>query len=199
MGAVRQHLRKAVARPRLFLFAAPQRRLEALGLSMTFLPNPFLNDSPLHLLHRACQRAGDLFSREMAKGGLTMRQFAVLATVAREQGLRQTDLVDLTGIDRSTLADIVQRLVERGLLERIRTKQDGRAYAVNLTDQGRTVLTNAEPAIIRAEAKLLSALGDGRQEFLRALKTLAAADAGELGRDSSPELRVVTPGDGAAL
>lgn len=168
---------------------------------MTYVPNPFLQDSPLHLLHRACQRASDLFTREMAKGGLTMRQFAVLATVAREQGLRQTDLVDLTGIDRSTLADIVQRLVERNLLERVRTKTDGRAYAVSLTEHGRTVLTNAEPATARAEAKLLAVLGDKRQDFVVALKSLATATAGDVVPDASLDFKApatAPDGDGAA-
>ncbi|MFZ1102753.1 MAG: helix-turn-helix domain-containing protein, partial [Hyphomicrobiaceae bacterium] len=39
-----------------------------------------------------------------------------------------------TGIDRSTLADIVRRLTRKGLLQRCRTNEDARAYAVRLTD-----------------------------------------------------------------
>lgn len=151
--------------------------------------NARLERSPLHLLHRASQRCSDLFAREMAKGGLTMRQFTVLVTVAQEEGLRQTDLVDLTGIDRSTLADIVQRLVDRGLLERARTKHDGRAYAVRLTEAGKQALVAAEPAIARAEAKLLEALTtEGRATFLDSLKRLVASD--EADSATSP-LRVV--------
>src|SRR6185312_16697833 len=104
-----------------------------------------LHRSPIHLLHRAGQCAGDIFHAETKDGDLTPRQLAVLVTVAQNEGLSQTGLVDRTGIDRSTLADIVRRLQRKGLLQRRRTKEDARAYAVKLTDEGRRVLRTAEP------------------------------------------------------
>ena len=45
--------------------------------------------SPIHLLHRAGQCAGDVFTEEMTGGGLTPRQYAVLLTVAQNEGLSQ--------------------------------------------------------------------------------------------------------------
>ena len=59
-----------------------------------------LDQSPGHLLRRATQFAQDLFTKEVGPGGLTARQFAVLVTVERDEGLSQTDLVKQTGIDR---------------------------------------------------------------------------------------------------
>ena len=67
-----------------------------------------LERSATHLIHRAGQCATDIFQVEARSSGLTPRQFAVLMTIAEEEGLTQTDLVDRTGIDRSTLADIVE-------------------------------------------------------------------------------------------
>ena len=99
--------------------------------------------SPIHLLHRAGQCAGDIFHAEMKVDGLTPRQLAVLVTVAQNEGLSQTGLVERTGIDRSTLADIVRRMQRKGLLQRRRTKEDARAYAVKLTDEGRKALRTA--------------------------------------------------------
>ena len=64
-----------------------------------------LNRSAMHLLHRAGQCAADIFALEARASGLTPRQFAVLMVVAEEEGLTQTDLVERTGIDRSTLAE----------------------------------------------------------------------------------------------
>jgi hypothetical protein len=90
-----------------------------------------LDRSAMHLLHRAGQCAADIFSSEARTSGLTPRQFAVLMVVADEEGLTQTDLVERTGIDRSTLADIVARLLGRGLIQRRRAKEDARAYAIN--------------------------------------------------------------------
>jgi DNA-binding MarR family transcriptional regulator len=89
-----------------------------------------LERSPIHLLHRAGQCAGDIFQSEMSDGNLTPRQYAVLYTVSQNEGLSQTNLVERTGIDRSTLADIIRRMLKKGLLQRRRTKEDARAYAV---------------------------------------------------------------------
>ena len=99
-----------------------------------------LDRSPIHLLHRASQAVEDVFAREVEIDRLTPRQLAVLTTVAQHEGLSQTGIVDRTRIDRSTLADIVRRLQKKGLLQRRRTKEDARAYAVKLTEEGRRVL-----------------------------------------------------------
>ena len=58
----------------------------------------------------------------MKIGGLTPRQLAVLITVSQTEGQSQTGLVERTGIDRSTMADIVRRMQRKGLLKRRRTK-----------------------------------------------------------------------------
>ncbi|MGH6735233.1 MAG: MarR family winged helix-turn-helix transcriptional regulator [Methyloceanibacter sp.] len=103
-------------------------------------------------------------------GGLTPRQFAVLMTVAEEEGLTQTDLVDRTGIDRSTLADIVARLLSRGLIQRRRAKNDGRAYAIKLSAQGAKTLREAQPAAAAVDMRLLANLPPAkRQDFLESL------------------------------
>src|SRR5262245_16629902 len=117
-----------------------------------------LDRSPIHQLHRAAQCAGDMFQAEINEADLTPRQLAVLTTLADEEGLSQTGLVDRTGIDRSTLADVVKRMQRKGFLQRRRTKEDARAYAVKLTDEGRKVLRNAEPLARKVEERLLASL-----------------------------------------
>lgn len=132
--------------------------------------------SPIHLLHRAGQCAGDIFQTEMGVGDLTPRQFAVLVTVSQNEGLSQTHLVDKTGIDRSTLADIVRRMLKKGLLQRRRTKEDARAYAVKLTEEGWRVLRSAEPLAKRVDEKILSVLTTPqRDRFLQDLNTIVEA------------------------
>src|SRR5215813_5045533 len=129
-----------------------------------------LQRSPIHLLHRAGQCAGDIFHAEMNDGELTPRQFAVLYTVANNEGLSQTGLVERTGIDRSTLADIVRRMQKKGLLQRRRTKEDARAYAVKLTEEGRRVLRAADPLAKRVDDRILEALpGRQRDQFINDL------------------------------
>jgi DNA-binding MarR family transcriptional regulator len=126
-----------------------------------------LDRSPIHLLHRAGQCAGDVFHGEIGESDLTPRQYAVLLTVAQNEGLSQTQVVERTGIDRSTLADIVRRMLKKGLLQRRRTKEDARAYAVRLTDEGRRMLNRCEPLVKRVEQRILDALPEeNRTQFL---------------------------------
>jgi MarR family transcriptional regulator, temperature-dependent positive regulator of motility len=135
-----------------------------------------IDRSPLHLLHRASQVVDDVFTTGMQTNGLTPRQLAVLMTVLEHEGLSQTDLVDLTGIDRSTMADVVKRLKRRCLLQRRRTRQDARAYAVTLTDEGRRVLRTAEPLAKRVDRRVLDALpGKRQEEFMTALASIVSA------------------------
>ncbi len=119
-----------------------------------------IDRSIIHLLHRASQRASEIFAIETRDFDLTARQFAVLSSVAQHEGLSQTDLVRLTGIDRSTLADVVQRLLRRGIIQRQRTMQDGRTYAVTLSAQGRELLDAIKPHVRRADRAVLSCLGE---------------------------------------
>jgi DNA-binding MarR family transcriptional regulator len=106
----------------------------------------------------------------MKVDGLTPRQLAVLVTVSQNEGLSQTGLVERTGIDRSTLADIVRRMQRKGLLQRRRTKEDARAYAVKLTDDGRKALRTAEPLARRVDDRILEALPNRqRDQFINDL------------------------------
>lgn len=132
-----------------------------------------LDSSPIHLLHRAGQCAGEIFQSEMGGDDLTPRQYAVLVTVSQHEGLSQTHLVEKTGIDRSTLADIVRRMLKKGLLQRRRTKEDARAYAVKLTEEGWRTLKAADPVARRVDDKVLSVLpSQQRDKFMQDLNNI---------------------------
>jgi MarR family transcriptional regulator, temperature-dependent positive regulator of motility len=128
-----------------------------------------LGRSAVHLLHRAGQCAKELFQTEIGDVDLTPRQLAVLNTVAENEGLSQTGIVERTGIDRSTLADIVRRLSKKGLLQRRRTKEDARAYAVKLTGDGEKLLRRVGPMAKKVDQRILQALG-GKDDILDRLQ-----------------------------
>jgi DNA-binding MarR family transcriptional regulator len=129
------------------------------------------SSSALHLLHRAGQCADELFAAQVGQSDITPRQFIVMKAVAASDEPSQTTLVDLTGIDRSTLADIVRRLVTKGLLQRKRTRRDARMYAVRLTDKGAQALKAAEPAARVTDDRLLAAIpASHRDIFVDALR-----------------------------
>ena len=135
-----------------------------------------LATSPSHLMHRALQLALDIYAEETGADGLTQRQFAVLEAVSLKAGLTQTELVRMTGIDRSTLADLVTRMTTKGLLERERSTLDARAKAVRLSAEGAARLEAARPLVEAADKRIMALLPKGqRQTFLNQLADLAAA------------------------
>lgn len=126
-----------------------------------------LENSPLHLFHRAVQVVTEIYQAEMASHDLTARQYAVLFALANSEGLSQSKLVDATGIDRSTMADIVRRMLKKGIIQRKRDKEDARAYEVRITDEGTRLFKTVTPIIHRIEDKLLASLKGKRvDEFL---------------------------------
>ncbi|MNI08756.1 Transcriptional regulator HosA [compost metagenome] len=138
-----------------------------------------LAESPSHLMHRALQLALDVYAEETGPDGLTQRQFAVLEAVAARSGLTQTDLVKATGIDRSTLADLVARMTTKGLLQRERSALDARAKAVRLSPEGEAALIAARPRVEAADKRIMALLPKAKRDgFLDLLTHLSdAADA----------------------
>jgi DNA-binding MarR family transcriptional regulator len=98
----------------------------------------------------------------------------ILQAVEENEGLSQVDIMAATGIDRSSVADLVRRLIKQGLLRRRRQKHDTRLYAVRLTPEGQKALTLGAPAAAATEEALLRDVPPRqRQEFLRTLATMA--------------------------
>jgi DNA-binding MarR family transcriptional regulator len=121
-----------------------------------------------HLLHLAGQRADNLFVAQASS--LTPRQYVVLAVLEGQAGASQTDIVRATGIDRSTLAILVQRLGKAGYVRRTRSKTDARAYVVRLTDNGRKMLeANRRAATLTDELLFAPVAPSHRARFLEEL------------------------------
>jgi MarR family transcriptional regulator, temperature-dependent positive regulator of motility len=143
---------------------------------MARAPTSRLDNSPLHMLYRAGQRAAELFQRELGENDLTPRQYAVLVIVSQEKGLNQTQIVERTSIDRSTMADLIRRMLKKGLLKRRRTSKDARAYAVELTELGQLSLRSAEPISRRVDAQILAFLPpDKRGRLIQDLTAMVDA------------------------
>jgi DNA-binding MarR family transcriptional regulator len=140
-----------------------------------------LGEAPGHLLRRCQQRAVEIFMEEIGPTKLTPRQFALLLILAQRPGLTQTELVEETGIDRSTVGDMIDRLVGRGLVRRRRSGRDQRANTLVILPAGTAALNEALPAVERAQLRIMAPLPPAtRQSFMAALRLMAAdAPTGE--------------------
>ena len=133
-----------------------------------------LDGAPGHLIRRCQQRAVDLFVEEVGENGPTPPQFGVLLCVFQNPGMSQTALVQASGIDRSTLTEILRRMIDRGLVSRTRTKRDQRANALRLTPDGEAALVSAFEAAKRSQERMLAPLAPSdRAAAVRILGALA--------------------------
>ena len=133
-----------------------------------------LGEAPGHLLRRCQQRAVEIFMEEIGPTKLTPRQFALLLTLAQRPGLTQTELVEETGIDRSTVGDMIDRLVRRGLVRRRRSGSDQRANTLAILPAGTMALREALPAVERAQTRIMAPLPTAmRGPFMAALQLMA--------------------------
>jgi len=139
-------------------------------------PDGGLSQSVTHLLHRVLQLALDYHAEASGPVGLTQRQYTVLAAAGAADGVSQSDLVRATGIDRSTLADLVARMISKGLLERERSATDARANTVRVSEAGKLALAEGGKPAARSDERLLDLLPPKKREsFVKTLTTLAAA------------------------
>jgi len=135
-----------------------------------------LFETPCHLVRIALKRAYDIFLEEVGGSGLTPPQFSVMLAVYQNPCIRQNDLVKLTGSDRSTVAELVGRLVARGFLVRKRLKDDQRVNRLLTTDEGRASLHSAIIGAVAAEERIIAPIPeDKREDFIDCLKLIADA------------------------
>lgn len=104
--------------------------------------------------------------REAARHGTTRAQWAVLAKLARSEGLKQAELADLMDIHPMSLTRLVDRLCRSGLIERRADPGDRRANRLYL-------LPAAQP--------LMRDLAERRSEILRGMMNgLSATETKQL-------------------
>jgi DNA-binding MarR family transcriptional regulator len=116
-------------------------------------------------------KAKQLLSEEMdamlSVGGYSIRHFAVLSMIRRHHGLRQTDLADMLGVDRTTMMKMADELEQRGLLQRIRSAEDRRAYSLELTAAGEAWYAETLLPIVAEEERFLAPLSPGERALLQ--------------------------------
>lgn len=115
------------------------------------------------LLARLGQDATARFRRALRPLGLSAQQFIVLKQLEAMGSTSQTALADAIGVDYSNLAAVAGELCGKGLIDRRREDCDRRRYALDLADEGRTLLADADRAIGSGEDDMLSALAENER------------------------------------
>lgn len=119
-----------------------------------------------HLLRRAQQLHLALWNREVSLE-VSSVQFAALSVLERRPGIGQVDLGAELDLDRSTIADLVERMTRNGLVAREQSTEDRRRKVLTLTERGRSTVAELRPRVDRVEELLTEGLRGPESEALR--------------------------------
>jgi DNA-binding MarR family transcriptional regulator len=157
---------------------------EALGPARADGYNRFMGERYLksvRLLAECLQGFERFVAEPVRRHGLTHPQFDIIATLGNTAGMSYKELGERTLITKGTLTGVVERLEQKGFVERVRSCDDKRSFLVRLTAAGDALFRSVFPAVV-AHGKLLFAdYGDGDFEqldhALRRLRTRLDAPA----------------------
>ena len=136
---------------------------------------PDLDFAPLQVLSRVARLARHLeLARRtaFAASDLELWEFDVLSALRRAGApyrLSPKALLQQTLVSSGTMTNRIDRLVERGLVERHTDPNDGRGILVDMTSRGRERVDAAISQLLQAESELLSGLPPVEQERLSSL------------------------------
>ncbi len=113
-----------------------------------------------HLIRRLHQQSTQVYQARTQAAGfeLTSVQFAALDAVAQQPGIDQASLAATISFDRATIGGVVDRLEQKGLIERTVSPDDRRARLLHLTAAGRRQLAALRPVVEALQAEILGPL-----------------------------------------
>ncbi|HEY8167440.1 MAG TPA: MarR family transcriptional regulator [Candidatus Limnocylindrales bacterium] len=88
-------------------------------------------------------------SQQLLRAGVSMAHLHVMWMLRRHGALSMTRLADSLDVSLSNATGLIDRMAERGLIERVRVADDRRVVLVTLSDHGRAMLVQAD--VLRAD------------------------------------------------
>ena len=112
--------------------------------------------------------------------GVTRAQWATLTKLARVEGINQGGLADLMEVEPITLARMIDRLEDAGMVERRHDPRDRRAWRIYLTDKARPVIERLRGLADGLFADALVGLDDAERAALTDLLTRIHANLNDI-------------------
>ncbi|WP_326847053.1 MarR family winged helix-turn-helix transcriptional regulator [Streptomyces kaniharaensis] len=125
-------------------------------------------------LIRVSQQVHTKLWSEHVGAELTAPQYAVLDALELEPGADQRTVGELASLDKATMAEMVSRLVRRGLVQRRRDPSDGRRNLLSLSPAGQDLLHRSAAGVAQVQRLLLAPLEEHEHEPALALIAKAA-------------------------
>jgi len=111
-----------------------------------------------YLLFQAARQRDLYFDRQLAKLGLNLHRWRILAVIRRIENCSMKDLALFSASDRTTLTRAVDQLVDQGLVERWVSPRDRRRVNVSLTPDGEAAHARAATAVAAGHSAMLDGI-----------------------------------------
>lgn len=122
-----------------------------------------------YAIRRAQIRVYEDFVASLAAWNITPPRFSALQIIARNPDLKLTDLAQILGIARSGAVLLVDALEAMGLVARVPSPTDRRAFGLALTAAGRKTLKEVTDAVCAHDARIAAGLSAEEQRVLKGL------------------------------
>jgi len=160
--------------------------------------NPPSATQPVGYLIRVAQQGHTRLWTELVAADITSPQYAVLDSLAREPGIDQRTLGERAKLDKATMAELIGRLVRRGLVLRRRDPADGRRNLLTASPSGLDLLRSVAPGVRTAQERLLEPVPEStRGQAVELLRRVARMDGTEEA-EASVESVAAALGEGLA-
>jgi DNA-binding MarR family transcriptional regulator len=135
---------------------------------------------PGFLIRRMHQIHTFLFAQETGEFNITPVQYSLLTTLESLGEMDQNTLAIEVGLERSSVAEVIPRLNERGLVRRTQAEHDKRLRLVKLTPAGKRLIRKMASAVQRAHDRTIEHLSPiERDVFMLQMIRLVEANNSE--------------------
>jgi len=130
------------------------------------------------ILRKAWYGLNQAFRRRIAHTGVTPDQFTALRTLIESDSLvvTQREITERMSSDPNTVASLLERMEDSGLIERKPHETDRRAYRIRIQPSGREQFETCRSIALELQSEVLRVLSTTNQEsFLEQLDLVAQA------------------------
>jgi DNA-binding MarR family transcriptional regulator len=121
------------------------------------------------------QLIGTVLEDVVEGSGITASEFAVTSSINTLGSVTPTELARTLGLSPTTLSAMIERLVRKGEVERLRHPADGRSYVLEPTAQGKATQAAIGIRFRKAIGEVRGHLGEDADGVLVALRQFEAA------------------------
>ncbi|MBJ89247.1 MAG: hypothetical protein CMO98_05225 [Woeseia sp.] len=87
--------------------------------------------------------------------GITAREFDIMVVLSERINVSSRDINQTNGMDKATITRALDRLIEKALIVRTKSKKDSRLVNIKLTSKGRRVFSKVEKNALLWESEFL--------------------------------------------